>query len=169
MSVLTKRIDDLTKGKSEKGKNEKGKSEKGLIAESFDWDEEIISSDDKGTTKIRAFMEIAEDEPFVGKTDARSGQWLDITMKKITSNSECECETQEHLPPLLKLIRAAPIVSPAYVIKKKTENKSPGVLESCSDKKADSSTEQLLLTLMKKVKGLKKKIEIPSGTYPSNS
>ncbi|GJU53622.1 retrovirus-related pol polyprotein from transposon TNT 1-94 [Tanacetum coccineum] len=36
MAVLTKRIDDLTKGKSEKGKNEKGKSEKGLIAESFD-------------------------------------------------------------------------------------------------------------------------------------
>ncbi|GJZ78896.1 hypothetical protein Tco_0643733 [Tanacetum coccineum] len=30
-----KRIDDLTKGKSEKGKNEKGKSEKGLIAESL--------------------------------------------------------------------------------------------------------------------------------------
>ncbi|GJW72274.1 hypothetical protein Tco_0129191 [Tanacetum coccineum] len=60
-------------------------------------------------------------------------------------------------------------VSPAYVIKKKTKNKSPGVLESCFDKKADSSTEQLLLTLMKKVKGLKKKIEIPSGTSPSNS
>ncbi|GJR55108.1 retrovirus-related pol polyprotein from transposon TNT 1-94 [Tanacetum coccineum] len=36
MVVLTQRIDDLTKGKSEKGKIEKGKSEKGLIAESFD-------------------------------------------------------------------------------------------------------------------------------------
>ncbi|GJU55010.1 retrovirus-related pol polyprotein from transposon TNT 1-94 [Tanacetum coccineum] len=36
MVVLTKRIDDQTKGKSEKGKNEKGKSEKGLIAKSFD-------------------------------------------------------------------------------------------------------------------------------------
>ncbi|GKC63320.1 hypothetical protein Tco_1095918 [Tanacetum coccineum] len=33
MDVLTKRIDDLTKGKSKKGKNDKGKSEKGLIAE----------------------------------------------------------------------------------------------------------------------------------------
>ncbi|GJW72273.1 hypothetical protein Tco_0129190 [Tanacetum coccineum] len=46
-------------------------------------DEEIISSEDKGTTKIRAFMEIAEDEPSVGKADARSVQWLDITMKKV--------------------------------------------------------------------------------------
>ncbi|GKD00443.1 hypothetical protein Tco_1170717 [Tanacetum coccineum] len=62
-----KRIDDLTKRKSEKGKNEKGKSEKGFIAESFDWDEESIPSEDKGTTKIRAFMAIAEDEPSVGK------------------------------------------------------------------------------------------------------
>ncbi|GKF68978.1 hypothetical protein Tco_0198657, partial [Tanacetum coccineum] len=42
MVVLTKRVDDLTKGKSEKGKNEKGKSEKGLIAESFDCDEEFL-------------------------------------------------------------------------------------------------------------------------------
>ncbi|GJZ94481.1 retrovirus-related pol polyprotein from transposon TNT 1-94 [Tanacetum coccineum] len=30
-----------------------------------------------------AFMEIAEDEPSVGKDDARSGQWVDITMKKV--------------------------------------------------------------------------------------
>ncbi|GJT83577.1 hypothetical protein Tco_1057919 [Tanacetum coccineum] len=74
MAVLTKRIDDLTKGKSEKGKNEKGKSEKGLIAESFDWDEESVSSEDEGTTRIRAFMAIAEDEPSIGKADARSGQ-----------------------------------------------------------------------------------------------
>ncbi|GKG15082.1 hypothetical protein Tco_0354682, partial [Tanacetum coccineum] len=65
-------IDDLTKGKSEKGKNEKGKSENSLIAESFDWDEESISSEDEGTTNIRAFMAIAEDEPSVGKADARS-------------------------------------------------------------------------------------------------
>nr|GEX37279.1 hypothetical protein [Tanacetum cinerariifolium] len=54
MAILTKRIDDLTKGK----KNE-------------------------GTTKIRAFMAIFEDEPSVRKVDARSGQWVDITMKKV--------------------------------------------------------------------------------------
>ncbi|GJU40059.1 hypothetical protein Tco_1193016 [Tanacetum coccineum] len=74
MAVLTKRIDDLTKGKSEKWKNEKGKSKKGLIAESFDWDEEFVSLEDERTIRIRAFMAIAEDEPSVGKADARSGQ-----------------------------------------------------------------------------------------------
>ncbi|GJR90226.1 retrovirus-related pol polyprotein from transposon TNT 1-94 [Tanacetum coccineum] len=83
MVVLTKRIDDMTKRKSEKGKKKKEKSEKGLIVELFDWDGEFVSSDDEGSTKIRAFMAIAEDEPSVGKADARSGQWVDITMKKV--------------------------------------------------------------------------------------
>ncbi|GKC33174.1 hypothetical protein Tco_1040468, partial [Tanacetum coccineum] len=65
------------------GKSDRGKSEKGLIVESFDWDDESISSEDEYTTKFKAFMEIAKDEPSVGKTDARSGQWVKITMKKV--------------------------------------------------------------------------------------
>ncbi|GJR53913.1 retrovirus-related pol polyprotein from transposon TNT 1-94 [Tanacetum coccineum] len=251
MAVLTKRIDDMTKGKSEKGKKDKEKSEKGLLAKSFDWDDESISLDDEGSTKIRVFMAIAEDEPLVGKADARSGQWVDITMKKtcskvtldqllseqvprnivkalgrkgrrkekisskevvftkadkssstlvpeITSDSESECDSQETLPPLPKLIGEAPSgtsesliylsyltlnmadlsldtpnlkktrpsvnVSLTYVIKKITE-KSPTGPKPCSDKKTDSSTKQLLLTLIEEVKGLKRQIEIPSGTH----
>ncbi|GKG57710.1 hypothetical protein Tco_0587308, partial [Tanacetum coccineum] len=72
MAILTKRIDDMTEGKSKKEKKEKQKSEKGLIAETFDWDDESVSSNDEGCTKIRAFMAIAEDEPSVEKADARS-------------------------------------------------------------------------------------------------
>ncbi|GKA67850.1 retrovirus-related pol polyprotein from transposon TNT 1-94 [Tanacetum coccineum] len=106
-----------------------------------------------------------------------------ILIRKTTSDSESECETQEPLPPLPKLIGATPAgtldsliylsgltlnmadltldtsvpkktrptsvkVSPGYVIKRKTKNKSPAVFESCTNKKADSSTKQLLLTLM---------------------
>ncbi|GJU12052.1 hypothetical protein Tco_1134448 [Tanacetum coccineum] len=67
----------------------------------------------------KAFMSIAEEEPSVGKADARSSQWVEITIKKadesssmpipkITSDSESECETQEPLQPLPKLIRATP-------------------------------------------------------------
>nr|GEU46927.1 putative reverse transcriptase domain-containing protein [Tanacetum cinerariifolium] len=82
MVVLPQRIDDLTNGKSDKRKIDKGKSENGLIAESFDWDAKSVSLKDEGTTKIRAFMGIAEDEPSVGKADARSQQWVNITMKK---------------------------------------------------------------------------------------
>nr|GEW47942.1 retrovirus-related Pol polyprotein from transposon TNT 1-94 [Tanacetum cinerariifolium] len=76
----------------------------------------------------RAFMAIAEDGSYVGKANARSEQWIDITIKKadesssmsipnITSDSESECETQEPLPPLLKLIGAAPS---EHVVVKKT-------------------------------------------------
>ncbi|GKC97288.1 hypothetical protein Tco_1167563 [Tanacetum coccineum] len=50
--------------------------------ESFDWNEESVSLEDEGTTRIRAFIAIAEDEPSVGKVNARFGQWVDITMKK---------------------------------------------------------------------------------------
>nr|GFD26678.1 hypothetical protein [Tanacetum cinerariifolium] len=59
-------------GRSKKGKKDKEKSEKGLLAESFDWDDESVSLDEEGSTKIRAFMAIVEDEPSVGITDARS-------------------------------------------------------------------------------------------------
>nr|GEV25785.1 retrovirus-related Pol polyprotein from transposon TNT 1-94 [Tanacetum cinerariifolium] len=83
MVVLTKRIDDLTKGKREKGKNKTGKSDKGLIAESFGWNKESVSSEDKETTKIKAFMAIAKDEPSVRKADSRSSQWVEIKMKKV--------------------------------------------------------------------------------------
>ncbi|GKB91987.1 retrovirus-related pol polyprotein from transposon TNT 1-94 [Tanacetum coccineum] len=137
-------------------KDYKGKY-KGLKAE---MDEQSVSLEDEGTTKIKALKAIAEDEPSVGKADARFGQWVDITMKKvvftkageslyepipkITFDSESECETPKPLLPLPKLIGAEPAVSPTYVIKKRTENKSSAVL----GKKADSSTEQLLLILM---------------------
>nr|GEU98968.1 retrovirus-related Pol polyprotein from transposon TNT 1-94 [Tanacetum cinerariifolium] len=58
-------------------------SEKGLVAESFDWDEELVSSDDEGNTKVKPFMAISKDEPYVGKVDARFGQWVEITMKNV--------------------------------------------------------------------------------------
>nr|GEV17078.1 putative reverse transcriptase domain-containing protein [Tanacetum cinerariifolium] len=53
--------------KNDKGKGDKGKSDKGLIAESFDWDDEFVFSEDEGTAKFKAFMAITEDEPSVGK------------------------------------------------------------------------------------------------------
>ncbi|GJS52293.1 retrovirus-related pol polyprotein from transposon TNT 1-94 [Tanacetum coccineum] len=164
MVVLTKRIDDMSKGKSEKGK-----SEKGLIDESFDWDDEFLSSEDEGITKIRAFMAIAEDEPFIRKVDARSGQWVNITMKKadesssmlapeITSDSKFERDTQEPLPPLPKLIGAKPTsISISLIsladLRTKMADLTLNTTKSTRtnkrfDKKADTSTEQLLLTLM---------------------
>ncbi|GJW26134.1 retrovirus-related pol polyprotein from transposon TNT 1-94 [Tanacetum coccineum] len=61
-----------SKGSSNIDRLSKGKSEKGLVVESFDWDEESVSSEYEGVTKVKAFMAIAEEEPYVGKNDGRS-------------------------------------------------------------------------------------------------
>nr|GEU35909.1 hypothetical protein [Tanacetum cinerariifolium] len=54
-----------------------------ICINTFDWDEESLSSEDEGTTTVKAFMAIAEDEPTVGKTNARSGQWVKIIVKNV--------------------------------------------------------------------------------------
>nr|GEW67153.1 hypothetical protein [Tanacetum cinerariifolium] len=60
-------------------------------------------------------------------------------------------------------------VSQTYVIKKKTKPKPPAVQLTCLDKNALPSTEQLLLTLIEEVKGIKNQIMIPSNTSSSVS
>ncbi|GJV08909.1 hypothetical protein Tco_1346565 [Tanacetum coccineum] len=50
--------------------------------------------------------------------------------------------------------------------KKKAQTMSPSASDSIPVKKADSSTEKLLLTLLEEVKGLKEQIKIPSNIYP---
>nr|GEU92977.1 uncharacterized mitochondrial protein AtMg00810-like [Tanacetum cinerariifolium] len=221
MVVLSQRIDELTKGKNDKGNGDKGKSDKGLVAESFDWDDESVSSEDKRTTKFKAFMAIAEDEPsrnnlvnkfnglkqdlalhksklsLGGKGRRKENNSKEVPFTKvdvstsepvpmITSDSKDDSDNQVPLPPLPKLTGAEPSgtskslislsgltanmanltlniaskriknssdkVSQAYVIKKKTEPKHSAVQNSCPDKNALPSTEQLLLTLMKEVK-----------------
>nr|GFB40195.1 hypothetical protein [Tanacetum cinerariifolium] len=207
----------------------KNKSKKGLVAELFDGDDESLFSEDKdeGFNRVKVFMATTKDETVVRKADTRSGQWVEITMKKegegkgrkqfpqikffsprqmsihlilpliITFDYESECDNQDPLPPIPKLSRAEPIgtstdvIPPAdltqtstvsdktkqvvdkessvKVIKKKAQNKSPSVHDPCLAKKADSSTEQLLLTLMEEVKGLKEQIKPPSESFVSFS
>nr|GEU48663.1 retrovirus-related Pol polyprotein from transposon TNT 1-94 [Tanacetum cinerariifolium] len=195
MVVLTQRVDDLTKGKSKKGKIDNGKSEKGLIADSFDRDEESVSSEDEGTTRIKAFMEIAEDEPFVRKANARYGQWVDITMKKLhrllkvtpdqllfekipgnivkalgeKGRRKENNPSKEVLFSKADRLKSSNKVSQTYVIKKMTESKHQAAQNSCPDKNAFPSTEQLPLTLMEEVKGIKNQILIPLDTSSSVS
>nr|GEV62478.1 reverse transcriptase domain-containing protein [Tanacetum cinerariifolium] len=101
------------------------------------------------------------------------------TFLEITSDSECECDNQEPLPPLPKLSRVNPIgtsanvippadltqTSPASektkqvvdkepsvkIIKKKAQTKPSYVLDTSPVKKSNSSTKQLLLTLIEKL------------------
>ncbi|GJX29447.1 retrovirus-related pol polyprotein from transposon TNT 1-94 [Tanacetum coccineum] len=111
------------------------------------------------------------------------------TAPEITYDSEFECDVQEPMHPLPKLLGAEPIGTSADVItladltqnptvseeiknipnkrsavkapKKKAQTMSPSVPDPIPVKKADLSTEQLLLTLMEEVKGLKEQIKTP--------
>nr|GEU90945.1 zf-CCHC domain-containing protein/UBN2 domain-containing protein [Tanacetum cinerariifolium] len=86
--------------------------------------------EDEGTTKFKAFMAIAKDEPSVGKSDARSGQWVDITMKKTCSKVTLDQLLFEQIP--------GNIVKPLGGKGRRKENKSKEVIFT----KADISTSE---------------------------
>nr|GEX85868.1 retrovirus-related Pol polyprotein from transposon TNT 1-94 [Tanacetum cinerariifolium] len=58
----------------------------------------VTMSKDEETTKNKEFMAIVKDEPFVGKADARFGQWVDITMKKSPEFTTCDDPLANHEP-----------------------------------------------------------------------
>ncbi|GKA53750.1 retrovirus-related pol polyprotein from transposon TNT 1-94 [Tanacetum coccineum] len=106
---------------------------------------------------------------------------------EITSDTESDCDNQEPLPPVPKLsgtehngtsndviplanltqtstvsdktIQVSAKESSVKAIKKKAQIKSTSDPDPSPNKKADSSTEQLLHTLMEEVKGLKEQIK----------
>ncbi|GKC78354.1 hypothetical protein Tco_1129128 [Tanacetum coccineum] len=57
---------------------------KGLVAETFDWDEEE-DSDEEEVTQVKVLMALADDELIFGKSHARNGEWVDITMRKVNT------------------------------------------------------------------------------------
>ncbi|GJW35622.1 retrovirus-related pol polyprotein from transposon TNT 1-94 [Tanacetum coccineum] len=57
---------------------------KGLVAETFDWDEEEVS-DEEEVTQVKVLMALADDELTVGKSHARNGEWVDITIRKVNT------------------------------------------------------------------------------------
>nr|GEW09376.1 retrovirus-related Pol polyprotein from transposon TNT 1-94 [Tanacetum cinerariifolium] len=57
---------------------------KGLVAETFDWDEKEVFDDEK-VTQVKVLMAIADDELTVGKSHARIGEWVDITIRKVNT------------------------------------------------------------------------------------
>ncbi|GJS44802.1 reverse transcriptase domain-containing protein [Tanacetum coccineum] len=119
------------------------------------------------------------------------------TAPEITSDSESDCDIQEPLPPLPKLLGVGPNDSSkdeisladltltltvsdeikkvpdkrsaVNVLKKKAQPATSTIPDRSLAKKADSSTEKLILTLIEEVKGLKEQIKIPLDTSPSVS
>ncbi|GJU29310.1 hypothetical protein Tco_1172899 [Tanacetum coccineum] len=57
---------------------------KGLVAETFNWDEEEVS-DEEEITQVKVLMALDDDELTVGKSHARNGEWVNITMRKVNT------------------------------------------------------------------------------------
>ncbi|GJV06632.1 retrovirus-related pol polyprotein from transposon TNT 1-94 [Tanacetum coccineum] len=57
---------------------------KGLVADTYEWDEEDVSSEDNEKTEVKVLMALADDENVVvGKESARNGKRVKIIMKKV--------------------------------------------------------------------------------------
>ncbi|GKB72489.1 retrovirus-related pol polyprotein from transposon TNT 1-94 [Tanacetum coccineum] len=55
-----------------------------LIVETYDWDNEEVSSDENEVTKVKALMALTnENRVLVGKESAINGDWTKISMKKV--------------------------------------------------------------------------------------
>ncbi|GKC36563.1 retrovirus-related pol polyprotein from transposon TNT 1-94 [Tanacetum coccineum] len=69
---------------------------KGLVAETFDWDEKEVS-DEEEVTQVKVLMALADDELTVGKSHARNGEWVDITIRKVNTllsmDEDADCQT----------------------------------------------------------------------------
>ncbi|GKD32758.1 hypothetical protein Tco_1248267, partial [Tanacetum coccineum] len=64
----------------------KGKN-KGLIAETYEWDEEEVLSDENEGIEVNARMALTKEERvYVGKESASNGEWVKISIQKTSSS-----------------------------------------------------------------------------------
>ncbi|GJU21834.1 retrovirus-related pol polyprotein from transposon TNT 1-94 [Tanacetum coccineum] len=56
---------------------------KGLIVETYEWDEEEVSSDDNKMVEVKVLMALAEEIDVVSKEGSRNGKWVNISMRKV--------------------------------------------------------------------------------------
>ncbi|GJS24704.1 hypothetical protein Tco_0453336 [Tanacetum coccineum] len=70
---------------SSSGKN------KSIIAETYEWDEEEVSSDENEEIEVKALMELAHEERVsVGKESANNVEWVKISIQKVHTLLEME-------------------------------------------------------------------------------
>ncbi|GKA26204.1 hypothetical protein Tco_0712313 [Tanacetum coccineum] len=63
----------------------------GLVAESYEWDKEEVSSDDNAMVEVKVPMALDDDESsVVGKESAKNGEWVKISMRKVHTLLEME-------------------------------------------------------------------------------
>nr|GEV57119.1 Ty3/gypsy retrotransposon protein [Tanacetum cinerariifolium] len=81
--LMKPKFDEVVKTRVENPKTFQPKN-KGLVVEIFNWDEEEVSEDEE-VTQVKVLMALADDELNVGKSHARNGEWVDITIRKVNT------------------------------------------------------------------------------------
>nr|GEY40378.1 hypothetical protein [Tanacetum cinerariifolium] len=120
---------------------------KGLIAEAFEWDKEVVSSNDNEMVKVKVLMALAEENDAVSKEGAMvNGILPSESQRNITDSSFAVIDSLAtdydsvdessvcsiHLPPLKKLDGAEPISEPK-TIKSILRSKSTFKAEALKD------------------------------------
>nr|GEX73567.1 hypothetical protein [Tanacetum cinerariifolium] len=60
------------------------KQDKGLVVETYDWDEEEVSSDEEEVVEVKAFMALGEEELApMSKDEARNDEWVQISTNQV--------------------------------------------------------------------------------------
>ncbi|GJZ59998.1 retrovirus-related pol polyprotein from transposon TNT 1-94 [Tanacetum coccineum] len=60
---------------------------KGLIVETYEWDEEEVSSDDNKMVEVKVLMALAEEIDVVSKKGSINDEWVNISMRKNKKNN----------------------------------------------------------------------------------
>ncbi|GJZ92226.1 retrovirus-related pol polyprotein from transposon TNT 1-94 [Tanacetum coccineum] len=181
IAILTKKINSLSEGKSEKGLWVRKHvldythvdlyyvedQRRNLLSKFNSLNQELSSLPSNIVRALGGKGKKKDDISSKEVLFSKAAESPSETVPKTTSDSESRCGNPEPLPPLPKLIGSD--WSTVKAPKKKAKTVSPSAPDPDPVKKADSSTEQLLLTLIKEVKGLKEQIKIPSDTSSSVS
>ncbi|GJX96545.1 hypothetical protein Tco_0352343 [Tanacetum coccineum] len=90
---------------------------KGLVDETFDWDEEDIS-DEEEVTQVKVLMALADDELTVGKSHARNGEWVNITIRKVNTllSMDEDADWQNYLKDELLILKQAKLDAVTFQI-----------------------------------------------------
>ncbi|GJZ21729.1 retrovirus-related pol polyprotein from transposon TNT 1-94 [Tanacetum coccineum] len=134
---------------------------KGLVAETFDWDEEEVS-DEEEVTRVKVPMALADDELTVGKSHARNGEWVDITIRKVNTllSMDEDVDWQNYLKDELLILKQAKLDAVTFQIQNTKLTKLNHALQE--QLKEEKKINENWLTSSKKVERLNPDSKLPN-------
>ncbi|GKB19762.1 retrovirus-related pol polyprotein from transposon TNT 1-94 [Tanacetum coccineum] len=123
---------------------------KGLVDETFDWDEEEVS-DEEEVTQVKVLMALADDELTIGKSHARNGKWVDITIRKVNTllSMDEDADWQNYLKDELLILKQAKLDAVTFQIQNTELTKLNHALQE--QLKEEKNINEKWLTSSKKV------------------